>query len=219
MTLWVGSIPNIIIGLEADLSFTSFVLNVMPLGVILFAVTLFIFIRVFRRDFTPDPGAEFRDLEFNEWIERAIEISGLQAYRMDGRRFLAAAVLVGTIFGFVIYDTLNLTPAVVALTGGFLMMMIQCKEPSSILREIDWSTLLFLGDMFIMINGFEKIGIIKMVSRKLSNIIEETSLKASISIMWLSGLASSVVDNIPLSTSLAPVVRDLVVNDTWETLW
>jgi Na+/H+ antiporter NhaD/arsenite permease-like protein len=42
---------------------------------------------------------------------------------------------------------------------------------------------------------------------------------ASIILMWLSGLASSVVDNIPLSTSMAPIVKDLVMDESWSTLW
>lgn len=66
MTLWTASIPNIIIGLEAELSFMSFVVNVMPLGVILFTVTLVIFLRLFKKDITPEPEAELRELEFDE---------------------------------------------------------------------------------------------------------------------------------------------------------
>ncbi len=219
MTLWTASIPNIIIGLEAGLSFMSFVVNMLPLGVILFAVTLVIFVRLFKKDITPEPEAEFRELEFDEWMKRAIEVSGLQAPHMNRGMIMAAIVMVGTIAGFITYDSLNLTPAVVALAGGFLMMMIQSREPTSILREIDWSTILFLAGLFIMINGLGKIGIIDMFSYGLSNLLGKTPINASISVMWLSGIASSVIENIPLSTSLAPIVRDLVVDESWATLW
>jgi len=157
-------------------------------------------------------------MEFDEWIERAIDVSGLRGSRMDWEKMSAAVILIGTIVGFVIYERIDLTLPFVALAGGFLMM-IQSKEPSSILREIAWSTILFLGGLFIMINGLDKIGIIEILSHSLSGLIGRTPLRASISLMWLSGLVSSIVDNIPLSTSLAPIVRELVTDNSWAALW
>jgi len=219
MTLWMGSIPNIIIGIEGGLSFMDFIVNVLPLGVILYAVTIIIFIRLFKKDFTPEPEAEFRALEFDEWIERAIDISGLHASRIDMSSGLAAIVMVLTIVGFMTYEDFNLTPAFVALAGGVLMMIIQTRDPSGILREIDWSTILFLGGLFIMINGLGKIGIIEVLSHGLSGLIGDKPMNAAIILMWLSGLVSSIVDNIPLSSSLAPIVKDLVLDESWGMLW
>ncbi|MCW3979032.1 MAG: SLC13 family permease [Candidatus Bathyarchaeota archaeon] len=219
MTLWTASIPNIIIGIEGNLSFMDFVVNVLPLGLLLFAATLLVFIKMFKKDFTPEPEAEFMEMEFDEWIDRAIDVSGLRGSRMDWSKMSAAVILVGTIVSFITYERFDLTPAFVALAGGFLMMMIQSNEPSSILREIDWSTILFLGGLFVMINGLGKMGIIEMLSHSLSGFLGRTPLRASVSLMWLSGLVSSIVDNIPLSTSLAPIVRDLVIDDSWAVLW
>jgi Na+/H+ antiporter NhaD/arsenite permease-like protein len=219
MTLWMGSIPNIIIGIEGGLTFMDFVVNVLPLGVILYAVTVVIFVRMFKGDFTPKPEVEFRDLEFDEWIERAIEVSGLKVTGMDFRMISAAAVMLLTIAGFMLYERFDMTPAFVALLGGFLMVLFQTRDPSLILREIDWSTVLFLAGMFVMINGLGKIGIIEVLSQYLSGLLGSSPLRASIILMWLSGIVSSVVDNIPLSTSLSPIVRDMVLDGSWEVLW
>jgi Na+/H+ antiporter NhaD/arsenite permease-like protein len=219
MTLWMGSIPNIIIGIEGGLSFMDFIYNVLPLGVILYLATLVVFIRLFKKDFTPEPEAEFRDLEFDEWIERAIEVSGLQGSGINRSSGAAAGVLLLTIIGFVSYESLNLTPAFVAVAGGFLMMIIQTREPQGVLREIDWSTLLFLSGLFIMINGLSEIGVIGGLAGWLSALIGTKPLNATINLMWLSGVASSIVDNIPLSSSLAPIVRDMVVDEGSRLLW
>ena len=219
MTLWMGSIPNIIIGVEGGLSFMDFVVYVLPLGLILYAVTLIIFIRLFKKDFTPEPEAEFRELEFDEWIERAIDVSGLKVSGINLNSGLAAIVMLLTIIGFMAYEDFGLTPAFVALAGGVLMMIIQTRDPSHILREIDWSTILFLGGLFIMINGLGKIGIIEVLANMLSNFLGSSPMGASMTLMWISGLASSVIDNIPLSTSLAPIVKDLVIDESWSMLW
>jgi len=219
MTLWMGSIPNIIIGIEGGLSFMDFIYNVLPLGVLLYLATLVVFIQLFKKSYTPEPEAEFRDLEFDEWIERAIEVSGLQGSGINRKSGAAAFVMLLTIVGFVSYESLNLTPAFVAVTGGFVMMIIQTREPQGVLREIDWSTLLFLSGLFIMINGLSKIGVIGGLAGWLSALIGTQPLYASINLMWLSGIASSIVDNIPLSSSLAPIVKDMVVDEGSRLLW
>jgi len=219
MTLWMGSIPNIIIGIEGGLSFMDFVWNMLPLGLILYGVTILIFVKMFKSDFTPEPEAEFRNLEFDEWIERAIEVSGLQAFNLNFRMIMAAFVMVLTIVGFMVYEQFHLTPEFVALFGGFLMVILQSRDPSAILRDIDWSTILFLGSLFVMINGLGNIGIIDILSQMLSNLLGKSPVPATIILMWLSGIVSSIVDNIPLSTSLAPIVKDLVFEDAWKYLW
>jgi Na+/H+ antiporter NhaD/arsenite permease-like protein len=219
MVLWMGSIPNIIIGLEAGLSFMDFVMNVMPLGVILYLVTLVVFIRMFKSDYTPEPEEEFRDLEFDEWIERAIEVSGLHTSRVNVGMITAAIIMILTIVGFAVYESFNMTPAFVALFCGFLMMLSQTRDPSVIMREIDLSTILFLAGMFIMINGLGKVGIIEALSQSLFAVLGSSPLRASVILMWLSGVISSVVDNIPVATSLSPIVRDMVVDKSWEILW
>jgi len=219
MTLWMGSIPNIIIGIEAGLNFMDFVYHVLPLGVVLYVATLIVFTQLFKKDFTPEPEAEFRDLEFDEWIERAIEVSGLEARGVDAGSGAAALVMFLTIFGFMTYESLGLTPSFVALAGGFLMMMIQTREPQGVLREIDWSTILFLAGLFVMINGLNQIGVIETLSHWLSGLLGTQPLGATMRLVWFAGIASSIVDNIPLSTSLAPIVKDLVVDQSWGLLW
>lgn len=219
MTLWTGSIPNIIIGIEGNLSFMDFIVHIMPLGIILYITTLIIFVRLFKKDFTPQPMDEFKDMEFDEWIDRAIEVSGLKVDGINQSSASAAAILVLTIIGFMTYEVFNLTPAFIALTGGLLMMFNQTREPQGVLREVDWSTIFFLAGLFIMINGLNEIGVIGALAVWLSNLIGADPLYASINLMWLSGFVSSVVDNIPLSSSLSPIVRGLVANETSKLLW
>ncbi|MFQ6053737.1 MAG: SLC13 family permease, partial [Candidatus Bathyarchaeia archaeon] len=162
-----------------------------------------IFIRTFKSELKVRPATEIRELEFNEWMKRSIEISGWKVRGIDRNQISAAAIMVGTIVGFIVYERFDMTPAFVALAGGSLMLMMQSREPTKILRTIDWSNLLFLAGLFVVINGMEKVGLIEMISDGLTNLIGVMPLNASIAVMWLSGLASSLIDNIPLATSLA----------------
>jgi len=93
MMLMMSSIPNIIIAVEGGISFLDFSYNIAPLGVILFALTVIIFLRFFKADIewdiTHEPASpalngevekleereverELRELEFDEWIELSI---------------------------------------------------------------------------------------------------------------------------------------------------
>lgn len=219
MMLWMSSIPNIIIALEGGLSFYSFLINIAPLGLILYVVTLRIFIKVFESELEKEPATEIRDLEFNEWMKRSIEISGWKVSRLDWNQIWAAVIMGGTVLGFIICDVLKLTPAFVALSGGVMMMIVQDREPTRILSDIDWSSLLFQAGLFIVINGMEKIGLIEMISDGLSHLIGGGSVNESIAIMWLSGIASSVVDNIPLSMSLAPIAKGMMAGESGKLVW
>ena len=219
MTLWIGSIPNIIIGLEGGLTFNNFIEYMLPLGLVLYVVTLFIFIKRFKKELMPQPEDEFRDLEFSEWVERAIEISGLKKAKLKFKSISAAVVMVLTIIGFILGDQIGLSPAFVAMAGGLSMVLIQSRNPSSILKRVDWSTVIFLGCLFIMINGLEKIGVIESMAYILSGLLGDNPLQGSIILMWLSGFISSIVDNIPLSSSIAPVVKDMIVNEGGRVLW
>jgi len=197
MMLWMSSIPNIIIAIEGELSFYSFLVNIVPLGVILYLVTLRIFIKIFESELISEPTTEIRELEFNEWMKRSIELSGWKTSGLDASQKLSAIVIAGTIIGFIVYDSLKLTP----------------------LSDIDWSNLLFLAGLFIVINGMEKIGVVEMISNGLFHLIGGAPLNASIAIMWLSGIASSLIDNIPLSTSLAPIVKGMLVGKSGKQVW
>lgn len=219
MMLWMGSIPNIIIAIEGDLSFESFLVNVAPLGVILFVTTLIIFIKTFKAELASEPQIELRQIEFSEWMRRSIELSGWSVSSLNFIQVIAAVVMLGTILGFIMGDRLGFPPAFIALSGGCVMLMIQGKDPTKILRDIDWSNLFFLAGLFVMINGMENIGLIEIISEGLFDLIGGSPLNASYAIMWLSAITSSLVDNIPLASSLAPIVKGLVIDVRWEAIW
>jgi len=241
MMFIMSSIPNIIVALEGGLTFYSFVRNILPLGIILFVVTVLIFIRIFKREtekeFThalveagsrgaiepsESPGdeldvrGELRTMEFREWVDLSMRDFGSD--EGVGRQLIAAVIMAGTIIGFVLSDPLGLNLSLVALSGGVLMSIFSGEEPN-IMGEIDWSTIFFLAGLFILINGLDKIGIIEILSDGISSFIKGLSLNMPISIMWLMAIPSSVIDNVPMTAAFAPVVRDWVLGGEAKSTW
>lgn len=242
MMLLMSSIPNIIVAVEGGLSFSSFVINIAPLGIILFAVTILIFMRVFRAEFEKNIEHELQPVESSEWVDELIEAEvetdikhelrsiefdewvdlSIREFAPVGRRWrqiMAVVIMAGTIMGFAVYDQLGLTPALVALTGGCLMLMFSGEEPTEILRDIDWSTIFFLAGLFIVINGMGKVGLIEMLSTGLSNIVRRWPLNMPIAVMWLSALPSALIDNVPLTATFAPIMGRWVMEGASTDIW
>ena len=242
MMLLMSSIPNIIIALEGGISFLEFLYNIAPLGIILFTVTILIFFRfyledpreVFKQEFRPvdqgewvddmaasevdsDVKMELRTTEFSGWIDLAIKEFGV--IKWGRKHSVAAVILSGTIMGFMLYDLIGLTPALVAMIGGCLMMGFSGEEPSEVFKEIDWSTVIFLAGLFVMINGMVKIGLIEILSVSILGLAGRWPDSLPVSIMWLSGLPSGLVDNIPLTATFAPILSSWVLGGVSPDVW
>jgi len=242
MMLLMSSIPNIIIAIAGDISFLEFIYNIAPLGIILFAVTILIFFRFYLEDtmgdyrqeirsidqgewvndFTrsetePDVKKELRDAEFSEWIDLSIKEFG--TIKWGKKHSTASIIMAGTIFGFIFYDLIGLTPALVAMIGGCLMMSFSGEEPSEFFKEIDWSTIIFLAGLFVMINGMINIRLIEILSISILNMAGRIPENLPIAIMWLSAIPSGLIDNIPLTATFASIIKTWVSEGLSSDLW
>ena len=241
MMLMMSSIPNIIIAVEGGVSFSEFLFNTAPLGVILFALTILIFLKYFvaetERDIIhelrsvdssewaheldseveTDVIHELRELEFDEWIE--LSIREFSSVGWGRRQTVAAVIMAGTIMGFALYDRLGLTPALVALTGGCLMLMLSGEKPSEALGEVDWSTVFFLAGLFVMINGMNEVGLIEILSKEMLDLAGKWPENLPIAVMWLSAVPSALIDNIPLTATFAPIIQRWVTRGLSTDIW
>jgi len=224
MTLMMSSIPNIIIAVEGGISFNSFALNIAPLAMVLFIITILVFLRVLKQEtqkelIQNDQLAEHKedDKEFVRAIELAIR--ELRGGTGGGKQTVAGLILAGTILGFVIYDQFGLSPAFVAMTGGVIMLMVFNKEPSDAYKEIDWSTVFFLAGLFTMINGMVGIGLIEVISEGMLGIAGRWPNFLSITVMWISAFPSALIDNIPLTATFTPIIKLWVSEGLSKNAW
>ena len=238
MMLLMSSIPNIIVAIAGGISFRMFLFSMAPLGVILILVTVLIFLRYYFADspsflcpytvmdgveelvaaeLEPDVTLDLRRAEFEEWIGFAIRELG--PIEFGWRQAVASAVITGTVLLFAFYDILGLTPALVSLTGGFFMMAFSVREPAGMLSEIDLTTLVFLAGLFVSINGLQKVGVIDALSVAMLDLAGRYPENLSLTVMWLSALASAVIDNIPLTATFAPVIERWVAGGLSPGIW
>ena len=217
MMLLMSSIPNIIVAVEGGVSFTSFLVNIAPIGIILFVVTLLIFLRVFGSEIEKGITQEIRSIEFSDWVK--LSLMELDKTGEVKRMAVAAVIMILTIIGFAIYDQIGLTPAFVAMAGGLLMIMLSGEGPVESLRGIDWSSVFFLAGLFVLVNSLDHNGLIDMLSDWMLNLVDSLPLNVPTAVMWLSAVPSGVVDNIPLTATLAPVMNRWIQEGASTNIW
>ena len=108
-----------------------------------------------------------------------------------------------------------IAPASVALLGGTLALLLAHKTKidtvANILRDVDWSTLLFFMSIFVLIGGLEKTGVINELSGFLALLLGKNIFLGSLSLLFIIGLLSSLVPNIPLVVAMVPLLQQYLV--------
>lgn len=205
----IGDPPNILIGSAAGIDFLTFAWNMAPISLLILLAFLGLSWFLFRRELLSRPGRRL-DIE-------ALEAEALITDRKLLRRGLTVMGLVLT--GFLFQGVLRVEPATVALSGATLLMLWARSDPGEVLSDIEWSTLFFFVGLFITVEAVVQVGIIDAVAQGALRLTGENLTLTALLLLWLSGVASAIVDNIPFTTAMIPVVESLGQAMRVEPLW
>ncbi|GAB4321388.1 MAG: ArsB/NhaD family transporter [Geminocystis sp.] len=131
---------------------------------------------------------------------------------------LGALIMVFVLTFFVIGDSLAvpISPASVALLGATLALLLahhsKIDTVHNILRDVDWSTLIFFMSIFVLIGSLEKTGVVSHLSGILALVLGKNIFVGSILLVFVVGILSSVVPNIPLVVAMVPLLKEYLVN-------
>jgi len=197
MTLLFSSIPNIILSQTVGLSLGLFLKYIVPFSIISLVLSILLLNNKFK--YTLDQPDELRKallLEFDEW---ALVRNRQIFYRSA---FLFTAVIAGLL--------LYRDVALVAITGAVLMMAITGIEVDEVLRRVDWETILFFSGLFIIVGGLEYEGVLEELGHALAILTGGNIVLMSLIVLWLVGLLSGVIDNVPIVLAFIPVIKALL---------
>lgn len=205
----IGDPPNILIGSAAGLDFGAFLVNMAPLSAILLAVYLFAARWLFRDLLTADPALRDSLLELNE-----------RDMITDPRLLRRSLAVLGlTLVGFLLHGPLGLEGATVALTGAVLLMVLARESPDEVLREVEWPTLFFFIGLFMLVAGVIEIGLIDAVADGIGAVTGGALAGTSLLVLWLSAFLSGIIDNIPYTATMIPVVEQLAEGQPNDAIW
>ena len=195
----VGDPPNIIIGtVVKELTFMDFIVNLAPPTLAILLVTLGIVWLVYAR-------------KLHTTDEDRKQVMALDAASEIKDRSLlirAGAVVSATVIGFFLQQVTGFNPAVVALAGAALALIVCGPEVEDVLHEVEWPTILFFVGLFVMVGALEATGFIETVAQLLASASGSLAGTALV-VMWGSGIASGIVDNIPFTATMVPVIEEL----------
>ena len=205
----IGDPPNILIGSAAGLDFTDFLLVMTPLAILLLVVYLVAARWLFRGmlDADPELRASFLDLDERSMITRPALL----------RQSLTVMGL--TLLGFLLHGVLHLEPATIALAGAVTLMVVARENPDEILREVEWPTLFFFIGLFMLVAGVIEIGLVAAVADAIVAITGGVLAPTAILVMWASAVLSGVIDNIPYTATMIPVVAQLSEGQPNDAIW
>jgi Na+/H+ antiporter NhaD/arsenite permease-like protein len=118
-------------------------------------------------------------------------------------------ILVGTIVVFFAHKALGLEPATVALAGATTMLLVSRQPLERALAGIEWPTLFFFMGLFVMVGALEETGAIKEVADGIGDLTGGSRSAELLGILWASSIGSGIVDNIPFTATMIPVVEEL----------
>jgi Na+/H+ antiporter NhaD/arsenite permease-like protein len=195
----IGDPPNIMIGSAAGLGFVDFVVNLFVPVTLTFIVTLLLLKRIYQGELVI---AESRRLKVMAFEEKEF----IRDYLLLKKSLLILGL---TILGFIFAPSLHLESATIALSGATLLLLITREEPEDILLAIEWPTIFFFVGLFVLVGGLEHAGVIEWVARKALALTAGALLPATMTVLWLSALASAFVDNIPFAATMIPLIQKM----------
>ncbi len=188
----IGSVSNMIIGIDAGLSFADFLSYLGVCEVILWVLTITALYFIFRSrlgekkvlpDYDPKEGIKDKKI-----FQRS------------------AFVLVILVVLFLTLDQLGVGAEAVALGCAVLALLICRVDPAEIFREIDWETVFFIGGFMFIIAGLERTQFLSDISMQIFSFAGGSSLIATQMTLWFSGIASVFVSNIAVALTFTPII-------------
>ena len=114
-----------------------------------------------------------------------------------------------TIFGFLIHGAMGWEPATVAVAGAALLMILTRPDVHKVYNEVEWASVLFFVGLFMMVGGLVELGVLDAVADFTIDLTQGNVGATALLLMWLSAILSAVVDNIPYTATMLPVVQRL----------
>ena len=195
----IGDPPNIIIGSRAGFSFMDFLNELTIIVIIIYFVCMGLLLLIFRKTFvaTPEKMAEVANIDNSKTItDKCLMIRSM-------------TVLGLVILGFVTHDITGIETYLCAMLGASFLLIFE--TPDNILKDVEWNTIFFFIGLFIIIGGLEASGGIKMMAEGLIDITNGNESLTAMIILWGSGILSGIIDNIPYTATMAPLIQQIQV--------
>ncbi len=207
----IGDPPNIMIGSATDLSYNDFLFNLAPIAVLILLVTIVPIYLIWGRHLKADPALINKVMLYRE-------IDAIKDWVLLKKSLF---VLTLVMLGFIVGHDYGLQPATVAMFGAALLLTLNClphnqekqsKLVSESLCDVEWITIFFFIGLFILVYGVETTGLLESLANQVIELTDGDKTVTAISILFVSAVASAIVDNIPFVATMIPLIKNMAVS-------
>ncbi len=214
----ISSVPNIIVGNTAGISFVSFFLTASPYVLLATVATLLLGAKLFK---IQSLKSESEQIAAADLIKSFDENDGVRSQNFF---WFSAIILVAFILAIA---TTSITPVIRDLGMGFVAMTFAVivltrfkHDVNEFYQAIDWDLILFFMSLFVVINVMEHAQVLTLIGHGVGWLIGEgSSSLGTASLLISSALFSSVTDNIPLSAMLAKILSNMNIASDSPLWW
>lgn len=189
----VGDPPNLMIGSAAGIDFNTFLIHMGGIVLVAWFSILIAQKWLFRKELAVTP-------ESPDFSQQG-EIQDPQTW------YAAVAVLAVMVVLFIFHHALHWEPWFVAATGVTVLVFIGHQvDMDKSFEDVEMTLLMFFVSLFVVVGGVEHSHFLEYLGQYIRPFVESDLLLASIILMWMSAILSAMIDNIPFTAAMVPII-------------
>jgi Na+/H+ antiporter NhaD/arsenite permease-like protein len=197
----IGDPPNMIIATATGFSFLEFLANLGLISLLAIFVSLgFIWIK-FRKNMS---NADLKSASYES--STLLKMPDVTDHRL---LWTSIATLLVAMALFCLQDVIGIYPTTVALLAATVLLFVGGRKMPDILRNVEWSTLLFFGSLFIVVGALQKTGWMELAARAILGFSGGSPAYGVSLVLWSFSFMSAFINNIPLAAAFVPVLKNI----------
>lgn len=205
----VGDPPNVILGTVLHLNFADFALNTGPMA-ILGALVILVYVYLANRKSLKSAHVALTDDMITAIDELHSEPLHAHLTRVGLIAFVGAVILLIFHLPLSALTGLPINAAVAAMIpAGIALIAMRDDQRKTVLLKVDGESILFFAGLFMLIGGLEKVHLFSLLAESMAAAMASNPLGLVMALHWGPGLASGILDNVPLALAMSYVLQDL----------
>jgi Na+/H+ antiporter NhaD/arsenite permease-like protein len=201
----ISSVPNIIVGNAAGISFIQFFFTASPYVLVATVATIFMGARLFRIQALRSDAERATAQALVEGFDENDGIESPFFFRFATAMLIFFVLAIATTSALPVVSDLGM--GFVALAFAAVMLIRYKSDVDQFYKSIDWDLIIFFMSLFIFIHVLEQAQVLDLIGKGIALLIGDgESASGTGSLLVASAVFSSVTDNIPLAAMLAKIL-------------